>query len=93
MDREKDATLDTSTDDLSDDDLDRIVASGLVEEEGAPGQVKVLECPDCGRSDLSYVAGMETGHQYRCPHCGYEGALAVERWRAVADLRREAGME
>lgn len=74
-------------------DIDRIVAEGLDDDTVPAGSVKVLECPECSRSDLSYVAGMETGHKYQCPHCGYIGVLAIERVRTVEELRRMEGMD
>lgn len=84
----------TDPDALSDDELDAMLAEGLeAEGSGDPQMVKVLECPDCERSDLSYVAAFETGHKYQCPHCGYLGALAIERERSVGELRRQAGLE
>lgn len=74
-------------------EIDRLIEEGLAEGPDASheGQVKVLECPDCGESDLAYVAGLVTGRKYQCPHCGYEGALAVERWRSPEELREQAG--
>lgn len=88
-------TPDPDVDELSDDEVDTIVKRGISEADAhEPGRtVTVLECPECGASDLSYVAGMETGHQYQCPHCGYQGAFVVERERTPEELRRQAGME
>lgn len=78
-----------------DDEIDRVVKEGIEELDAREDarKVTVLECPECGRSDLSYVAAMQTGHQYQCPHCGYQGALAIERERTPAELRKQAGME
>ncbi|MBW3582769.1 MAG: phage terminase large subunit family protein [Euryarchaeota archaeon] len=79
---------------LSDDELDALLQKSLeTDGEADPKTVKVLECPECERSDLSYIAAFETGHKYQCPHCGYIGALAVERERSVDELRRQAGLE
>ena len=77
------------SEDLTDEEIDRRIAAGLAEDT-PEGGVTVLECPHCGKSDLSYVAGMETGHQYRCPHCDYEGAFAIETERSVDELRRRS---
>lgn len=77
-------------DSIDDAELDRMLAEGLKEDGPEAGKIKVLECPECGESDLSYVAGMMTGHQYQCPHCEYQGALAVERWRTPDELRKQA---
>lgn len=80
---------------LDGETIDRIVQEGMDEVEATdpPTGVPVLECPDCGKSDMSYVAGMETGHKYQCPHCGYEGAFVIERDRTPEDLRHEAGLD
>ena len=78
---------------LTDDELDALMRAGTERTRKDPKDVTVLECPDCGRSDLSYVAALETGHKYGCPHCGYEGAFVIERERSVEELRREAGLK
>ena len=75
------------------DEIDRVVQDGVgrLDKARRAGTVTVLECPECAQSDLSYVAGLETGHQYQCPHCGYQGAFAIERERTPEELRRIAG--
>lgn len=90
MDPKDQKTLEEDLAEMTDEEIDRRITAGL-NDEPASDKVKVLECPDCGRSDLSYVAGMETGHQYQCPHCQYQGALAVERWRTPDELRSQSG--
>lgn len=41
--------------------------------------VRVLQCPQCGSSDLYYEAGLITGQKYHCKNCGYIGAFVIER--------------
>ncbi len=41
--------------------------------------MRVLQCPQCGSTDLYYEAGMITGHKYHCAKCDYIGALVIER--------------
>ena len=43
------------------------------------GGVRVLQCPQCGSTDLYYEAGMVTGHKYHCKKCDYIGAFVIER--------------
>lgn len=82
---------------LSDDELDAMIEDGIERLEGyskgGENSVKVLECPECGRSDMDYVAGMETGKKYLCKHCGYEGAFVVERMKTPDELRAEEGLQ
>jgi transposase-like protein len=41
--------------------------------------VKVLQCPQCGSTDIYYEAGMITGQKYHCNKCNYVGSFVIER--------------
>jgi len=38
----------------------------------------ILCCPVCQSTEVYEVIGGYGGHEYRCKHCGYRGALIVE---------------
>ena len=39
----------------------------------------ILECPQCGSSDLYYENAMITGIIYHCKKCDYVGPVVLER--------------
>ena len=41
--------------------------------------VKVLQCPQCGSTDIYYEAGLITGQKYHCKKCNYVGSFIIER--------------
>jgi predicted RNA-binding Zn-ribbon protein involved in translation (DUF1610 family) len=41
--------------------------------------MKVLQCPQCGSTDIYYEAGMITGQKYHCNKCNYVGSFVIER--------------
>ncbi len=41
--------------------------------------MKVKTCPSCGSLDIHLFLGGETGVQYKCETCGYQGPFIVER--------------
>lgn len=42
-------------------------------------KVRVLHCPSCKSTDVTYEAGLITGQKYRCGRCGYVGSFIIER--------------
>ncbi len=42
-------------------------------------KVRVLHCPSCKSTDVTYEAGLITGQKYRCARCGYVGSFIIER--------------
>ncbi len=42
-------------------------------------KVKLLQCPQCGSTDVHYEAGLITGYKYHCKNCHYIGAFIIER--------------
>jgi len=41
--------------------------------------MKVLQCPQCGSTDIYYEAGLITGQKYHCNKCDYVGSFVIER--------------
>ena len=39
---------------------------------------KVLRCPQCGGTNVTYETGLITGYKYHCKDCDYIGALIIE---------------
>jgi len=47
-------------------------------------------CPKCGDNSIYNVLGMITGQLYKCPNCGYEGALVIEgNKKLVREIRKK----
>lgn len=51
----------------------------IKEEEQKSPAVKILMCPECKSSNVTYYLGGELGYQYRCKDCGYIGAFVLEK--------------
>ncbi len=62
----------------NDDDVEEIEEM-IKEEEKKSHQMRVLICPVCNSSNVTYYLGGELGYQYRCNDCGYIGALVLEK--------------
>ncbi len=64
-------------DDLTEDYFDALEKE-MLEEKKVPRGKRILVCPVCGSTEISYYLGLKTGYQYQCKHCDYVGALVLE---------------
>ncbi len=62
----------------NDEDLEKLDEMIKEEEKKSPAK-KVLVCPVCNSTDVTYYIGGELGYQYRCKNCGYTGAFILEK--------------
>lgn len=40
---------------------------------------KIRYCPSCKTANIKFFLGGETGVQYKCEKCGYQGPIVIER--------------
>ena len=62
----------------NDDDLDEIDEMILEEGKKSPGK-RILLCPVCSSSNVTYYLGANMGYLYQCKDCGYIGAFIIEK--------------
>ena len=63
---------------MTQDDIDTLEKE-MVEELKKPKGRRVLVCPVCGSTEVTYYMGLKTGYQYQCKSCNYVGALVLEK--------------
>ncbi|MDO8727868.1 MAG: hypothetical protein Q7J35_17590 [Candidatus Methanoperedens sp.] len=73
-------------DDLTEDDFDALEKE-MLENKKVPRGKRILVCPICGSTEISYYLGLKTGYQYQCKHCNYVGALVLEMEPEQSPLR------
>jgi ribosomal protein S27AE len=47
--------------------------------------VTALICPDCGGTEVEFMAGLISGFKYHCQQCHYRGAFILERQVVIHD--------
>ena len=62
---------------MIEDDLDAIEKE-MLEDLKKPRGRRILVCPVCGSTEVTYYMGLKTGYQYECNSCNYVGALVLE---------------
>ena len=63
---------------MTEDDIDAIEKE-MLEEMKRPRGRRILICPVCGSTEVTYYMGLKTGYQYQCKSCNYVGALVLEQ--------------
>ena len=63
---------------MTEDEIDALEKE-MVEELKKPKGRRVLVCPVCGSTEVTYYMGLKTGYQYQCKSCSYVGALVLEK--------------
>lgn len=62
---------------MTEDDIEAIEQE-MLEELKRPHGRRILVCPVCGSTDVTYYMGLKMGYQYQCKSCNYVGALILE---------------
>ena len=48
-----------------------------------------IVCPSCGSTDMRWFSGGNTGDQYKCGKCGYEGIALKGNVRFIKELQEK----
>ena len=51
---------------------------------------ELLVCPSCGSTDLRQLLGGQTGDQYKCPSCNYQGIALKGNIRFIKEFKKRA---
>ncbi len=62
----------------NEDNIDKLEEM-ILEEEKKDHSKKVLICPECDSTDVTYFLGGNIGYLYECKKCEYVGALVIEK--------------
>lgn len=62
----------------SDEDFDRLEELIIEEGKKSPSK-KILVCPACSSTNVTYYLGGQIGYMYQCKDCGYVGSFVIEK--------------